>query len=749
MKFERKLIALAVVASLAPANAAFADEIDRVLAPVTTTVDREVEIQARTELGKLTVHTPISGAVVTQEQVEHLQLVNNLLELGKRVPGISMIRNMRVPDGGKLYTENRIDGMRATSTNTSLLDEVDMADIERIEVVTGPASALYGSGAFGGTINVFTRQPPAERRGKLSQELGSWGFKRTQGNAGNTFLNGRLGVIVTGSSMDNDGWRKSSAPGATDASAEHKDGLTLRSLVRVTDSTKLTLGLSQLKYDFRWAGPLTMGKFDQNWQQVEAGTYGQYIDEYKTTSFKLQQLVGEKGEFSLAHTRIGDDGINNGNGGSGGANNVICDDGGPLAAPIPVGRTVKCRAVNNNSAAVNNTVKAAETVTKTTQAMYRHEFNLAKATAYLGAEEVKITSDSTTYNNIYNALQAQAGLWEKGAMTATGQGSFTQQKETTPFVHFEFTPAEKWRVHLGERFGSIDYNVDDRTANNRDVTMKRKGNVLRSGVTYDITKNHLVWGNWGETFNPQSTGSMLNSLPIGTLNNVIGRPLDPERGVTREIGFRGLFPEAGLRYDVTLYDANSDGFLITRTCSAQEQTDFNGGLACTINDAAGELETKGIESMFSWAVKPWLDIGATYTNATANFVDFKTTAFDFSGKSYQAMPRHKFNLRLGVKPAPGWLVELEGDHISDYYVDNTNLAGTYSRPDLFSLRTSYRAKNWSAWAHIINLTNRQYATRVQLSTVAGVANTLAAQAGQGNAGSYAPLTLRVGLAYNF
>jgi outer membrane receptor protein involved in Fe transport len=176
---------------------------------------------------------------------------------------------------------------------------------------------------------------------------------------------------------------------------------------------------------------------------------------------------------------------------------------------------------------------------------------------------------------------------------------------------------------------------------------------------------------------------------------------------------------------------------------------LNGGATCTVNEAAGGLATKGLESMLSWAATSWLDLGATYTNARAWYTDYKTTTYNYTGKSYQAMPRHKLNLRIGVKPAPGWLVELEGDHISDYYVDNTNDLGSYARPDLFNLRASYRSKDWSFWLHALNLTNQQYATRVQLSTIAGVQNTLAAQAGQGNAGSYTPLNLRAGVSYSF
>ena len=742
-------IAVAAVLSAACAGSAFAQENQTTLKEVTISAGKEKPVQDRTELGKLTEHTPISGAVLERDEVERLQPVNPLMELGRRVPGISMIRNMRIPDGGKLYTEGRIDGLRTSGGNTSVLDELHSADIERIEVITGPASALYGSGAFGGTISMFTRQPPREFGARLSQELGSFGFRRTQGNAGASTADGRFGFIVTGSTLDTEGWRLSPAPGSRDAAAEHKDGLSLRVLLRPFESTKVTLGRSEVKYDFRWAGPLRLTRFNQDWRQTEAGTYGQYDDTYKTTSARLQQAIGARGEFTLAFARVTDDQLNFGNGGSGGANNVICDDASAIAAPLAVGTTVKCRAVNNNSAAVTNTIKPTITATKTTQAMYRHDFDLAKTTAYVGAEWVDVSTDSSTVANRFNALQAQSGAWVAGAQTATGQGSFSRQRETTPFVHVEFSPLERLRFHVGERFGKIDFDVNDRTVANRDVTMTRRGNVLRAGATYDLGRSHVVWANWGETFNPQSTASLLDSATKGTAGNVIGAVLAPERGVTREIGLRGRIDDWAIRYDATLFHGETKGFIVPRTCTVAEQTALNLGAACTVNENSGALVTKGLESVFGWAANRWLDIGATYTYSEAYFSKFVSTTFDFTGKSYQAMPRHKLNLRVGVKPAPGWLIELEGDHISEYYVDNTNLQGSYKRPNLLALRASYRSKGWSFWLHALNLTNRHYATRVQLSTVAGTANVLSAQAGQGNPGSYTPLNVRVGVAYNF
>lgn len=732
---------------------------DANLPEMTIASDVEIPVQQRTELGKLTEYTPISGAVIEREELEHLQLVNNLLEIGKRVPGISMVRNMRIPEGGKNYTENRVDGMRVSSTsNTSLLDEVDGSMIERFEVITGPGSALYGSGALGGTLSVFTRQPPQRLEGKLSQEVGSWDFRRTTGNVGTTIADGRFGFLINASTMDNDGWRKNMASGHNDAASEQKDGLAFRALVRPTDSTKITIGADRLKYDFQLAGAIPLNaaeaaklknasingtnlrnvNWENDWRQTVPGTSGRTIDEYETYTASLQQLVGARGEFNLGFSQRTDDGMGGGAGGSGGTRSVICDD-----------VTVRCSAYNSGRPAVTNTVKKSDVTVRSTRPMYRHEFDLAKSALYVGMELIDVETSSTTHNNIYTAAQAQTGMWGVGTMTATGQGSATKEKNETPFIHYELSPLDKLRLHLGKRFDKITYATDDRTTANKDTEKTYKKDIWKTGLTYELAKNHLLWGSLAETFNAPSSSTLLDSSVKGTAGNTIGdTSLKPEESLTKEIGFRGLFEQFGLRYDVTLYHTYNQGFIVGRDCTATEAATLNLGAACNINENAGALTAKGLESMFSWAATNWLDVGLTYTNARAYYNDYKTKTVDYSGNSYQAMPKQRLNLRLGFKPAPGWLVELEADHMSSYFYDKEN-SGTYRRPDLYSLRASYRNKEWSFWLHAINLTDEKYVTRVGESTIAGVSGVLAASAGQGNSGTYTPLTLRAGVSYKF
>lgn len=64
-----------------------------------------------------------------------------------------------------------------TSVNGMNIDNIGVKNIERIEIVRGPNSSLYGSAAVGGVINIITKQAK-ENNTKLTTEFGSWNSER-------------------------------------------------------------------------------------------------------------------------------------------------------------------------------------------------------------------------------------------------------------------------------------------------------------------------------------------------------------------------------------------------------------------------------------------------------------------------------------------------------------------------------------------------------------------------------------------
>lgn len=165
---------------------------------------------------------PANINVVTREMLEKNHYAN-LTDVLRDVPGVTI---QNYGNGGGNYTSNSIyingtknivvliDGMRV-NTNGSTFSKfnasevVDMDTIERIEILKGSASTLYGSDASGGVINIITRKVSAGDN-KTSLEITGGSFGKEQ----YSFLN-------TGRTDDNVYWMLAAQK---DISGDFKDG---------------------------------------------------------------------------------------------------------------------------------------------------------------------------------------------------------------------------------------------------------------------------------------------------------------------------------------------------------------------------------------------------------------------------------------------------------------------------------------------------------------------------------------------
>ena len=101
-----------------------------------------------------------------------------------------------------------LDGndMSDPQTGHHLLDlPVALQDIARLEVLPGHGSALYGSGAFGGTLNVVTRQPGDSTGGEVAATGGGQGTRGVRA-AADLRLDPATGLRVSGSAFGTDGY---------------------------------------------------------------------------------------------------------------------------------------------------------------------------------------------------------------------------------------------------------------------------------------------------------------------------------------------------------------------------------------------------------------------------------------------------------------------------------------------------------------------------------------------------------------
>ena len=137
-------------------------------------------------------------------------------ELLGRVPGVHInvtggeghmtaIRQPLTTAPVYLFLEDGIPTRPTGFFNHNALYEVNLPQAGGVEVTKGPGTALYGSDALGGVINVLTKPTPASPETEMNLEAGEYGWKRLLFSSGTGWNNG--GFRGDFNLTQTDGWR--------------------------------------------------------------------------------------------------------------------------------------------------------------------------------------------------------------------------------------------------------------------------------------------------------------------------------------------------------------------------------------------------------------------------------------------------------------------------------------------------------------------------------------------------------------
>ena len=182
----------------------------------TFALDEMTVSATRVERSALTL--PFSVSTVEADDVQRRQMLG-LDEALLRVPGMyfsgryNSAQDLRISIRGfgaranfgirgiKIY----VDGLPSTvADGQTSLDDLDLSNVERVEVLRGPAAALYGASA-GGVINIRTQSGPVTPFVEAGTVLGQYGQDRVMLKGGGQA--GALNYFVNGSYLDYDGYR--------------------------------------------------------------------------------------------------------------------------------------------------------------------------------------------------------------------------------------------------------------------------------------------------------------------------------------------------------------------------------------------------------------------------------------------------------------------------------------------------------------------------------------------------------------
>ncbi len=127
--------------------------------------------------------------IITREDIDRWQ-AKNLNDVMRRLPGVDIAQYGGLGQSSSMFIRGTnashvlvlIDGVpvaRPGIANTADFNQIPVSLVQRVEYIRGPRSAVYGSGAIGGVINVITRSD--EEKSQINAGMGSKGYQQYDG----------------------------------------------------------------------------------------------------------------------------------------------------------------------------------------------------------------------------------------------------------------------------------------------------------------------------------------------------------------------------------------------------------------------------------------------------------------------------------------------------------------------------------------------------------------------------------------
>ncbi|WBU49214.1 TonB-dependent vitamin B12 receptor BtuB [Kosakonia pseudosacchari] len=166
--------------------------------------------------------------VVTREEIDRWQS-RSLVDVLRRLPGVDIAQNGGLGQTASVYvrgTEAKhllllIDGVpvaRSGISNDPELNQIPLSLVQRVEYIRGPRSAVYGSGAIGGVVNVITMT--GNEKSQINAGVGSKGYQTYDGTLRQRF--GDTVATAAGSYTSTRGFNVQ--PGSTWDHDDDRDG---------------------------------------------------------------------------------------------------------------------------------------------------------------------------------------------------------------------------------------------------------------------------------------------------------------------------------------------------------------------------------------------------------------------------------------------------------------------------------------------------------------------------------------------
>lgn len=490
------------------------------------------------------------------------------------------------------------DGSIMTNGLRTVLPRSFNAATERVEVLKGPASTLYGILDPGGLINVVTKRPEKTFGGAISATSSSFGGGTGQVDVTGPIDGTRLAYRLTGEYQDEDYWRNF---------GNERSTFIAPSLTWFGDDATVTVLYSHRDYKT----PFDRGTiFDLNTKQpVNVDRNTRFDEPFNITDGQsdLAQLNAEyrlnsqwtaKFDYSYSQDKYSDNQAR-----------VMAYDAktGNLTRRVDATQGSTQR-MHSTRADLQGNVDIAGFYNEILTGVSYENYDLLR-TDMMRCKNVK---GFNIYHPVYGKLDKCT------TVSAADSDQTLKQESYSAYAQDALYLTDKWIAVAGMRYQYYTQYAGKGRPFNVNTDSRDEQWTPKLGLVYKLTPSVSLFANYSQTFMPQSSiASYIGDLP-------------PETSNAYEVGAKfDLFD--GVTANIALFDIHKRNVLYTESIGGE-----------TIAKTAGRVRSQGVEVDLAGSLTENTNIIASYGYTDAKVLEDP----DYAGKPLPNVPRHTGSLFL-------------------------------------------------------------------------------------------------------
>lgn len=490
------------------------------------------------------------------------------------------------------------DGSIMTNGLRTVLPRSFNAATERVEVLKGPASTLYGILDPGGLINVVTKRPEKTFGGSISATSSSFGGGTGQVDVTGPIEGTRLAYRLTGEYQDEDYWRNF---------GNERSTFIAPSLTWFGDDATVSVLYSHRDYKT----PFDRGTiFDLNTKKaVDVDRKTRFDEPFNVTDGQsdLAQLNAEyrlnsqwtaKFDYSYSQDKYSDNQAR-----------VMAYDSktGTLTRRVDATQGSTQR-MHSTRADLQGNVDIAGFYNEILTGVSYENYDLLR-TDMMRCKNVK---GFNIYNPVYGKLD------ECTTVSAADSDQTLKQESYSAYAQDALYLTDKWIAVAGLRYQYYTQYAGKGRPFNVNTDSRDEQWTPKLGLVYKLTPAVSLFANYSQTFMPQSSiASYIGDLP-------------PETSNAYEVGAKfDLFD--GITANIALFDIHKRNVLYTESIGGE-----------TIAKTAGRVRSQGVEVDLAGSLTENTNIIASYGYTDAKVLEDP----DYAGKPLPNVPRHTGSLFL-------------------------------------------------------------------------------------------------------